>query len=82
MSRRPPHRLWAIGAIIIGLIVVTLILATVLLEGPLKRYTEDQAGQRLRDYEVQIGAIHVHPFRLALELNERRPLPGRTRYEA
>ena len=47
MSRRPPHRLWAIGAIIIGLIVVTLILATVLLEGPLKRYAEDQADQRL-----------------------------------
>ena len=64
------HRWWAIGGFIVGLIVVTLLLATVLLEGPLKRYAEDQAAQRLRDYEVQIGAIHVHPFRLALELND------------
>ena len=68
MLRR--HRWWDIGGFVVGLIVVTLLLASVLLEGPFKRYAEDQAAQRLRDYEVQIGAIHVHPFRLALELND------------
>ena len=68
MLRR--HRWWAIGGFIVGLIVVTLLLASVLLEGPFKRYAEDQAAQRLADYEVQIGALHVHPFRLALEVND------------
>jgi len=64
------HRWWAIGGFIVGLIVVTLILAAVLLEAPLKRYAEDQAAQRLADYDVRIGTIHIHPFRLALEVND------------
>ncbi len=68
MVRR--HRWWAIGGFIVSLIVVTLILASVLLTGPLKRYAEDQAAQRLADYDVRIGSIHIHPFRLALEVND------------
>lgn len=64
------HRWWAIGGFIVGLIVVTLLLAAVLLEGPLKRYAEEQAAQRLADYDVRIGTIHIHPFRLALEVND------------
>ena len=68
MLRR--HRAWVIGGVIVGVLVVTIILAAVFLSGPLKRYAENQAAQRLVDYEVQIGALHVHPFRLALEVND------------
>src|SRR5205085_11350642 len=40
------------------------------LRGPATRYIQTKASERLPDYEISIGALHLHPFRLAIGVQD------------
>gem|GEM_PF-181772 len=64
------HRRLVIAGAVVGALIITILVATSLLSEPLKRYAERTANDRLPDYEINIGTVHLQPFRLGIELQD------------
>jgi len=68
MSRR--SRPWIIAGVIVSVLVIAGLIASFVLSEPIKRYAERQASERLPDFEITIGKLRLHPFRLAIALHD------------
>src|SRR5689334_3631415 len=66
----PLGRPVGITAAIAGVLILTVLLASWLLSEPIKRYAERQASERLPDFDITIGALHLEPFRLGMGLDD------------
>ncbi|HET8720802.1 MAG TPA: DUF748 domain-containing protein, partial [Nitrospira sp.] len=66
------HRPWVIAGAVAGIIIVGILIASSLVSGPLKRYAERKAGDALPDYQISIGQLRLHPFRLGVDLQDVR----------
>src|SRR5882724_9554349 len=53
--------------IFLGLLGVT-VLAALALDAPAHRYMEREINRRLTGYTVSVGALHIHPWTVSLEL--------------
>jgi hypothetical protein len=71
LSQRPRrHRIWAIAGTVVGLLIMAVLVVAFLLSTPLKHYAEREARERLSDFEITIGTLHVQPLRLALDVQD------------
>jgi membrane protein len=70
VSRPRRHRRWAIAGAVVAFFVIATLVAASVLGGPVKRYAERTANERLPDYEIRIGSVDLQPFRLGLELQD------------
>jgi hypothetical protein len=52
------------------LLVTIILLASSFLAEPLRKFAQQQASHRLPDYEVTIGTLRLHPFRLAIDFGD------------
>jgi membrane protein len=64
------HRRWLIVGAVAGLVVVAILAAAVLFSGPVKRYAERKVAQALPDYQITIGRLDLHPFKLGVDLKD------------
>jgi uncharacterized protein DUF748 len=64
LIRRP--RVLAIG-LLAGLVAV-IWLAALSIDEPARRYMEREINRRLTGYAVSVGALHIHPWTVSLEL--------------
>ncbi len=64
------RRWWTIALVIIGVLILSVFFAVALIEDALRRYAEREVNDRLPDYNVQIGELHLHPFMLKIELQD------------
>src|SRR3712207_6668703 len=68
--KRPRRRGWLIAGGILAALIVIVLVAAMIAEEPLRRYAEDLANDKLPDYRVTIGALDLHPFMLAVDLED------------
>ena len=63
-------RRWIIAPAMVGILILGVLLASALLGEPIKHYAEHQARERLPDYDITIGKLHVQPFRLGIGVED------------
>ena len=63
--------LWWIAGILILLLVV-IVLAATLIDDPLRAYAEREFNRRLEGHTLHVGALHLHPIGLSLDLEHAR----------
>jgi membrane protein len=61
---------WVLPVAIVGVLVLTVLMASALLNEPIKHYAERQARERLPEYDLTIGKLHLQPFRLGLAVED------------
>src|SRR5678809_462086 len=66
MSR--PHGGWIIVSVIVGVSILAVFIITYLISEPVRKYAEQEATERLPDYEITIGKVDLQPFRLGIDL--------------
>src|SRR5256885_14013133 len=64
------HRIWIIAGTVVGLLIIAVLVAASLLSKPMKHYAEREASERLPDFEITIGTLHVQPLRLAIDVQD------------
>jgi len=57
---------WTVG--VLTALIALISLATLLIDEPARRYMEREINGRLTGYTVRVGALHVHPWTVSLEL--------------
>ena len=57
---------WPVG--VLTALIALISLATLLIDEPARRYMESEINRRLTGYTVRVGALHVHPWTVSLEL--------------
>jgi YihY family inner membrane protein len=75
-SRWPPeaadlgrsHRLWWWLATVPLIALLVLGMALSFIDEPLRAYAERELNQRIAGYTVHLGALHLHPIRLSVDL--------------
>lgn len=65
-----PHRGLTIAASVLAVLIIAVLVMSSVFSGPLKRYAERQANERLPEYEVTIGKLRLQPFRLGVGLQD------------
>lgn len=65
-----PHRGLTIAASVFAVLIIAILAMSSLFSGPLKRYAERQANERLPEYEITIGKLRLQPFRLGVGLQD------------
>jgi membrane protein len=68
LSRWGGH--WVIPVAIVGVLILTVLMASSLLSEPIKNYAERQANERLPDFDITIGKLHLQPFRLGIGVED------------
>jgi hypothetical protein len=61
---------WLAGSLVIFLVVIAL--AAAFIDDPLRAYAEREFNRHLQGYTLQIGALHVHPIGLSIDLENAR----------
>jgi hypothetical protein len=70
MSQSRPHRYWIIAGTVVGLLIIAVLVSASVLSTPMKQYAEQEASERLPDFEITIGTLHVQPLRLAIDVQD------------
>jgi Domain of Unknown Function (DUF748) len=60
--------IWLAGAV--AFLVVAVVAASFVIDEPLRRYVERRMNAQLQGYTVRIGALDVHPWGFAVDLND------------
>ncbi len=60
---------WLAGIVVIFLVVIALV---AFIDAPLRAYAEREFNRHMQGYSLQIGALHVHPIGLSIDLENAR----------
>ena len=58
------------AAAIVGVLILAVLIGSSLLSEPLKHYAERQASERLPEFDITIGKLHLQPFRLGMGVED------------
>ena len=61
---------WLAGILVIVLVVLAL--AVTVIDAPLRAYAEREFNRHMQGYTLHIGALHVHPIGLSIDLENAR----------
>jgi hypothetical protein len=64
------RRWWIWGAGAVACLIVAVVAASFFIDEPLRRYVERRMNAQLKGYTVRIGALDLHPWSFAVDLND------------